>query len=110
MIIPNTNRITFVRLAKIVEAAPFDSALIWKTRVKREILQQGSFITMARPERRGDYGALHEVAVVERFVASQLPDYNAGSWRLVGWKIEMDRRVFKPATHQFMVVLEDLSP
>ncbi|KAF8671796.1 hypothetical protein RHS04_08122 [Rhizoctonia solani] len=76
----------------------------WRTWVTEDVLQKEPLLSIERPESRTGFNALREVAAVERFIQSQVPDF--GPWRLVGWHIQRQVGTWEVSS-QLMVVLED---
>ncbi|KAF8749647.1 hypothetical protein RHS01_09941 [Rhizoctonia solani] len=70
----------------------------------RDVLHKEPLLSIERPESRTGFNALREVAAVERFIQSQVPDF--GPWRLVGWHIQRQVGTWEVSS-QLMVVLED---
>ncbi|KAJ1299889.1 hypothetical protein OPQ81_005010 [Rhizoctonia solani] len=74
----------------------------WKTWMDQDAFQLSTF---QRPESRTDFDTLREVAAIDRFVASQVPEYCSDEWKLVGWSIQKQVESWDVSS-QLMVVIE----
>ncbi|CAE6467312.1 unnamed protein product [Rhizoctonia solani] len=77
----------------------------WKTWVGEDVIGKEPLVAMERPECRSGFDALREVAAVEKFVRSQVPEF--GIWSLVGWHIQKQVGTWEVSS-QLMVVLENV--
>jgi hypothetical protein len=78
---------------------------VWKTWVEKDVIEKEPLMAMERPGSRSGFDALREVAAVERFVRSQVPELDL--WNLVGWHIQKQVGSWEVSS-QLMVVLENV--